>query len=105
MTKRTGFRCSPVPPTFLRRPPPCENGVYCPYAFSHGSQDNNEKRPEIETKADLLKALWAIVKRQQKAGCRMDEETDHSEADALLLEYIDSESISEAFEDIKKWYA
>ena len=34
-----------------------------------------------------------------------DEEAEHSSADIALLEYIDDKEISEAFDNVKKWYA
>jgi len=52
------------------------------------------------SKQELVKALKAIVER--KSG---DPETDHIEADELLLEYIDNEEVKEAFGAIEMWYA
>ena len=49
-------------------------------------------------KEELLKALRAL------AGLR-DPESAHSEADHLLLTFIDDDEITEAFEAIPKWYA
>ena len=34
-----------------------------------------------------------------------DEETDHKEADRLLLAYIGKDKVTEAFDSIYKWYA
>ncbi len=34
-----------------------------------------------------------------------DEETDHLDADELLLNYIDEIDVSDAFDAINKWYA
>ena len=34
-----------------------------------------------------------------------DKERDHIEADELLLEYINDPLVTEAFEEIGKWYA
>lgn len=34
-----------------------------------------------------------------------DEEIDHSNADRILLEYINDEEVTKAFHDIDKWYA
>ena len=34
-----------------------------------------------------------------------DEEVDHGNADDLLLEYIDDNEITEAFNSVDKWYA
>jgi hypothetical protein len=33
------------------------------------------------------------------------EESWHSDADSLLLEYIDSKAVTAAFDDIPKWYS
>lgn len=52
------------------------------------------------TKDELLQALIMI-----KEGYGYDEEVAHVRADELLLKYIDDESISQAFENIDKWYA
>jgi len=34
-----------------------------------------------------------------------DEERDHSKADRLLLDYINNQEVSDAFDAIDKWYA
>lgn len=34
-----------------------------------------------------------------------DEESDHSQADKLLLEFINNEEVTKAFNSIDKWYA
>ena len=34
-----------------------------------------------------------------------DPESDHAEADRLLLEYIGSPCVTAAFDNIRKWYA
>lgn len=51
------------------------------------------------TKAELLKQLRAMK------GDSYDPETTHVEADKLLLEYIGSPAVNEAFAAIYKWYA
>ena len=34
-----------------------------------------------------------------------DVEADHANADELLIEYIDDPRVTEAYENIRKWYA
>ena len=51
-------------------------------------------------KTELIDKLKSIDDR----GGR-DEEVDHMEADQLLLDYINDEEITMAFDSIKKWYA
>lgn len=61
------------------------------------------------TREELLEELNRI--RRYQAGTEIspvkyrDEETDHVDADNLLLNYIADCEISEAFDDIYKWYA
>lgn len=52
------------------------------------------------TKADLIKELNKIRARQER-----DEEVNHSDADNLLLKYINSAAVTKAYDDIEKWYA
>lgn len=54
------------------------------------------------TKQELIKALKNIKKEQNKFA---DEECDHIKADELLLQYINDENVTKAFESINKWYA
>lgn len=49
------------------------------------------------TKKELIKQL-----KECNSG---DLEADHSDADDLLLEYIDDQEIKEVFDCIDKWYA
>lgn len=59
------------------------------------------------TKEELLEALTKIIERQDIQHCDghyyCDE--DHENADRLLLKYIDDERITEAFNEIEKWYS
>ena len=57
------------------------------------------------TKKELLNKLNAIQERALDPTKSSDEEDDHVTADKLLLEYIDSEEISRAFNVIDKWYS
>jgi hypothetical protein len=50
------------------------------------------------TKEELIKKLSVINET-------MDKEIGHGLADDLLLEYINDEEISKAFNDVEKWYA
>jgi len=50
------------------------------------------------TKEELL----SILKELQENG---DQEIAHAKADDALLEYINDEDVSKAFEEIDKWYA
>lgn len=49
------------------------------------------------TRDEVLKRL-----RSLHSG---DEEVDHLDADGALLEYINDPEISQAFNEIPKWYA
>lgn len=51
---------------------------------------------------ELIERLLKIKDKQEDD---MDCSDDHMEADHLLLEYIDNEEVSEAFESIEKWYS
>lgn len=46
-----------------------------------------------------------IEKLLELAELNADQEASHLKADDLLLEYIDDERVTEAFENIEKWYA
>lgn len=50
------------------------------------------------SREELLRELRALEDEP-------DEERAHVKADELLLKYIDDEEISEAFDEINKWYA
>jgi len=50
------------------------------------------------TKVELIKKLKALQ-------IDTDPESAHSEADDLLLEYINDQDISKEFNDIHKWYS
>ena len=49
------------------------------------------------TKEDLIKTLNELTEA--------DPELAHSEADELLIRYINDKDIEEAFEEVPKWYA
>lgn len=51
------------------------------------------------TKEELLEALKEIYKNEG------DKEMAHVRADNSLLEYINDEDITNAYEEIEKWYA
>lgn len=52
------------------------------------------------TKQELLRRLRAL----SDPLTRTDIESDHSDADALLAEYIGDKDISEAYHAVEKWY-
>jgi len=52
-------------------------------------------------KQELIKQLG----EQYGADVIKDTETSHINADGLLLEFIDDEEISAAFNKVPKWYA
>lgn len=56
------------------------------------------------TKEQLVAALNALYNAQGELGSS-DFEEDHIRADRLLLEYINDDDVSDAFEAIEKWYA
>ena len=51
------------------------------------------------TKAELIKRLRELAKEDS------DLETVHIEADELLLKFINSRAVSNAFNEVGKWYA
>ncbi len=52
------------------------------------------------SKDELLDRLKTIANRTSG-----DPENDHADADELLLDYIDDPRITEAYEEIERWYA
>jgi len=50
------------------------------------------------TKENLIKELKRLSKNE-------DTHQDHIDADELLLKYIDDNEISDAYDEIAKWYA
>lgn len=56
-------------------------------------------QPAPLTRDELLAAL------REWGGPHGDPETAHSEADELLLRYIDDDEIRAAFEAVPRWYA
>lgn len=55
-------------------------------------------------KVELVGKLGNILSRQNSKG-RSDIEADHSDADDLLVEYINDPEIKSLYEEIHKWYA
>lgn len=63
---------------------------------------------ENMTKEELLKTLKEIcnkINEAEESSGYYDLESSHLEADNLLLEYINDEAVTEAYNDIDKWYA
>jgi hypothetical protein len=46
-----------------------------------------------------------LIKQLKALQGEFDKEGSHKQADQLLLEFIDDPRVTEAFEDIDKWYA
>lgn len=46
-----------------------------------------------------------LLEKLENIKINMDTELGHSEADKLLLEYIDDKDIKRKFDEISKWYA
>jgi hypothetical protein len=55
------------------------------------------------TKKELTEKLGEIAKRQADNG--VFDQDDHLDADGLLLDFINDKDITDAFEDIEKWYS
>ena len=68
-------------------------------------QLQNEHKDNFFEKGEdfLVSELNKIVERQESGD--EDYESHHAEADELLLDYINDEKVTEAFNKIKKWYA
>jgi len=56
------------------------------------------------TKEELIKELRKINDKLNHLIPRYDEEDARIEADDLLIAYINDEEITEAYENIPKWY-
>lgn len=57
------------------------------------------------TLESLIKELKYIQNGKDKDGFHIYSEDDgHVKADRLLLEYINDSKVTEAFDDIDKWY-
>lgn len=56
-------------------------------------------------KEQLILELKEIPKKYNSNKSSYDGETAHIEADELLLRYINDKEITEAFNNIEKWYA
>lgn len=46
-----------------------------------------------------------LIKELKKLSKRGDTEIAHSEADNLLIQYINDDEIEKAYEAVPKWYA
>lgn len=58
------------------------------------------------TRDELIKELLTIAQRQEELGdVEMCREDDHVAADRLLLRYINSPEVTQAFEAIERWYS
>ncbi len=57
------------------------------------------------TKEELIRRLKDVKTTHDEDGLIRDAEDWHVDADDLLLEYINDKSVTEAFNDITKWYA
>ena len=66
-----------------------------PYALKVLELQKSEEPPV--TKAEVLKTFKELEE--------VDPEVAHSEADELLLRYINDKDIEEAFEEVPRWYA
>jgi hypothetical protein len=62
------------------------------------AHEKSLRQTRCNTKAKLVERLVKL----QGLG---DSERAHMEADAALLEFINSKEVHEAFDDIAKWYA
>lgn len=58
----------------------------------------DEKKPVL-TKKEVMSTL------QELSELKHDPEVAHSEADELLIRYINDKDIEEAFDEVPKWYA
>jgi hypothetical protein len=59
---------------------------------------------ETETIKPKL-TIEELIKQLKALQGGFDKEASHMQADQLLLEFIDNEDVSKAFENIDKWYA
>ena len=57
------------------------------------------------TKEELIRRLEDVETTHNEDGSIRDAGDWHADADHLLLEYINDKSVTEAFNDITKWYA
>lgn len=57
------------------------------------------------TKEELIAGLKDICAKEEGADIGYGPEEAHAYADDLLLEYINDELVTDAFDKIKKWYA
>jgi len=67
------------------------------------AMETSEEKHPSETLEGIMTIEELINKLEQ---CNTgDKEKDHSDADDLLLEFIDSDDVKEAYDEIEKWYA
>ena len=52
--------------------------------------------------APMLKTAFLVMRLKALQG---DKESRHEKADRLLLDYIGSDAVREAFDELDKWYA
>ena len=64
----------------------------------------NERMPESE-QIEVLTPKEKLLKQLEDLSKSSDTETAHSEADQLILQYLDDAEIKEVYDKIKKWYA
>lgn len=63
-----------------------------------------EPQDESDDCGNYVMEKKELLKRLKEECTSGDEEVDHANADELLLEYIDDEEITKAFNEIDKWY-
>ena len=63
-----------------------------------------ERRKANEVLSFTNSVRTVVTRKRYDTGDR-DKKRHHSEADTLLLEYINDRQIQEAYDNISKWYA
>lgn len=66
-------------------------------------ETKSQRRERILT--ELLRIVDAQSPYAHLRGCAYDYESDHVQADSLLLYLIDDQAIKDAYEQIRKYYA
>lgn len=66
---------------------------------------NEEVYQQSKDNAAFLEKKEKLIERLIEIRKKYDPEYGHQEADDLLLGYINDDDISQAFNDIEKWYA
>lgn len=54
---------------------------------------------------ELVDKLKEIAARQEDRTHYCDRQENHSEADGLILSFIDDQRVTDAYHSIEKWYA